>query len=229
MINKILKPALLASLCVSFASAGLISHNGTPDNTVTTSIVGVTGFATFGDAMAGMVIGATFGDGDSATCIWAAGAAGSGGCSGIGTTATNTFSLNLTGDSFNSNWVLSAGGRLVSSLTINSLAGSTVFDIVPTSPANSTPGSAEGAAVNGTTVGNFNGVGAYSNRIQIGVNPAVGDLYGLLTITFNGPVGSASFIADTDSVGLPGGVPEPSSIALLLGGLGILAWKRRRG
>ena len=179
--------------------------------------------------MTGMLISVVFDGGDTANCVWAATAPGAGGCNGVGGSAANTFSLVQSGDTFSQPWTLTAAGRLVTSLTIDALLGNTVFDWVGTDPVNSTPGSAEGVAVNGTTVGNFNGIGGYSNQIQIGANPAVGDLYGVLRIDFNGGVGSASFLADTDTVGLPGGdIPEPSTYLMIAAGLGLVAWKRRR-
>lgn len=231
---KAIKAVLLALMCVALASAAAITHNGTPDNTTTTSIVGITGFATTGNQMVGMTVTGTFGSGGTATCIWAQTGANSGGCTGteVGS-PLNTFTLSLAGDTFTANWNLSATGRLLQALTINALDGATVFDIVSTDPTNSTPGSSSGFAISGTVSNQANttGIGAYSNRIQVGANPAVGDLYGFLSIQFDGLVETATFRADTDTVGLPGGggdVPEPSSIALLAAGVALIAWKRSR-
>ena len=230
MKRTILLSAFLA-LSTSIASAGLITA-GAPDNSTTTSIVGITGFSTFGDQMAGMQISVTFEGGDTASCTWAITGLGAGGCSGTGVLSDlNGFNLNLTGDSFNSNWNFTATGRLATSLTINAILGNTVFDIIATDPPNSTPGSAEGVSLNGNTPGTPTGSGIYSNLIAVGLNAAVGDLYGALAITFSSGVASATFIADTDTVGLPGNggdIPEPSTYVLIGAGAALLAWKRRR-
>ncbi|MBY0375810.1 MAG: PEP-CTERM sorting domain-containing protein [Bryobacteraceae bacterium] len=231
MKKTILLSGFLALFTSSLASAALITA-GAPDNSTTTSIVGITGFSTLGDQMGGMQISVTFDGGDIATCTWAATGVGAGGCSGTGASSdNNAFNLNLTGDTFSSNWNFTATGRLATSLTINAILGNTVFDIIATDPANSTPGSAEGLALNGTTPGTPTGSGIYSNVIAVGANSAVGDLYGALTITFSGGVASATFLADTDTVGLPGNggdVPEPSTYALIAVGAALIAWKRRR-
>lgn len=231
MKNTILFSAFLALFTSSVASAGLITA-GAPDNTTTTSVIGITGFSTFGDQMGGMQISVTFDGGDTATCTWAATGVGAGGCSGTGVASdNNTFNLNLTGDTFSSNWNFTATGRLATSLTIDAILGNTVFDIIATDPANSTPGSAEGVPVNGSIPGAPTGNGIYSNLIAVGANTAVGDLYGALTITFSGGVASATFLADTDTVGLPGNggdIPEPSTYVLIAAGSALIAWKRRR-
>jgi hypothetical protein len=231
MKKTTLLSAFLALFTSSIASAGLITA-GAPDNSTTTSVIGITGFSTFGDQMGGMQISVTFDGGDSASCTWINGVGGAGGCTGTGVASSNnTFSLNLTGDTFNSNWNFTATGRLATSLTINAILGNTVFDIITTDPTNSTPGSAEGVPVNGTTPGSPTGSGIYSNLIAVGINPTVGDLYGALAITFSAPVDSATFLADTDTVGLPGNggdIPEPSTYVLIGAGAALIAWKRRR-
>lgn len=68
--------------------------------------------------------------------------------------------------------------------------------------------------------------------MNVGAAAAVGDLYAVLTITFNNPgLGnnqSATWIADTDTVGLFI-VPEPGTFAMLgIACLGLLAYARRR-
>ena len=230
-MNRFMRLAGISLLGLGSAFAAAISHNGTPDNTTTTSIIGITGSATTGNEMSGMLVSVVFGSGGTASCSWIATGAQSGGCTGTSSTSSlDTFSLSLDGDTFAANWVLSATGRLVQSITINALLGATVFDII--NGGDGTPGSANGFPVTGTVTNQVNtvGIGGYSNRIQVGANAPVGDLYGVLTINFDGLVSAATFRADTDSVGLPGGprIPEPGTWAMMLSGLGAAALLRRR-
>lgn len=223
------------------ALAGTISTGGQVAGT-TVNAIDITGFATTGDQMSGMIVTGNF---DSSVglvsldCIWAAGAGTSGSCAASGSGAA--FSLALTGDTFSATWSLGVTGSLnLRSLFFNGLPGFTVFD---RDPALSTDGSANGADATGSTLGAANaaidGTATYINQVGTMGNPPVGDIYSRVEIVFNG-VGvapiiggpAATFTMDTDSIGLRGGdpgsgVPEPSTLAMIAGGLLLAGWRKR--
>jgi hypothetical protein len=72
--------------------AGTISTVG--DGGATVSVVGVTGFTTTGDQMAGMLVSITYSDDGGDDCVWAATGVATGGCSGEG------FDVAQSGDTF---------------------------------------------------------------------------------------------------------------------------------
>ncbi|MEO5923861.1 MAG: PEP-CTERM sorting domain-containing protein [Bryobacteraceae bacterium] len=240
-----MKSILIFALASAAAFGGTISTGGA-SNGSPLSIVDVTGFGTSGNEMAGMMITGNFSTGGNASCVWAVTGANSGGCTGL--TGLNGFSLSLNGDTFSSNWVLNGISTAVNaslqSLVFNGPAGFTVFD--RTSPSEGTPGSASGRDASGTTSPTNgkqvapNGIATYSDIVSVGANAAVGDLYSKVTIVFGGggtglvAGQSAEFQMDTDNIGLRGGnpgsgVPEPSTFALIGGGLlGLAALRRKR-
>ena len=199
------------------AQAGIIFmssiNTGTP-----IAINDLTGLVTTGDLMAGMTVSGLFSNGSTQTCVWTATGAGSGGCT-AGNAADGSFSLNQAGDTVTSPFGLTnlSTDAFLLVLTINGGLGNTVFDIVATPGL--TPGSDAGLAVSGTTPGGSpNGTGIYANLVNVGASAALGDLYEQLGIDFGtglAPGISASFLADTDSVGLPGGLPgstDPNAV-----------------
>ncbi len=242
-----MRSILIFVLSSAAAFAGTITTTGATNGSPF-SIVDVTGFSTTGDQMAGLLVTGNFSTGGNVVCLWAATGVDSGGCSG--TTGSNSFSLALSGDTFSSSWILNgistAVGASLQSLVFNGPAGFTVFD--RTSPSPGTPGSSSGRDANGSTNAKsgkgepaaVNGVATYSNIVSVGANAALADLYAQVTIVFGaGGAGltagqSADFLMDTDSIGLRGdvpgsGVPEPSTLALIGGGLlGLAAFRRKR-
>src|SRR5687768_5085653 len=68
------------------------------DNTLTSNIPGLTGFATTGAMMSGLTVTATFSTGFSETAVWGTTGATSG--AAVGT----NWSLGLTGDSYTNDW-----------------------------------------------------------------------------------------------------------------------------
>ncbi|MBY0507443.1 MAG: hypothetical protein K2X03_26250 [Bryobacteraceae bacterium] len=216
-----MKYALWCGLWLAAApvsQAGIIFLNnvnaGTP-----LSINSLTGLPTTGDLMDGMIITATFSNGQTQTCVWAATGAGAGGCAG-GAAANGSFSLNVSGDTETNPFQLTnlSTTALLLSLTLNAAPANAVFDII-TAPG-LTPGSGFGQAVSGfTPTGAPNGLGTYSNIVNLGTDPAQGDLYTQLVIEF-GALGLApgivgTFVADTDSISpAVSGVPEPVTYVL---------------
>jgi len=145
----------------------------------------------------------------------------------------------------NAYWEFSTNSA-VSSFTINAIAANIVFDIfaildndaAPTGFANS-EGSADGwwqenshqrTDSRGSVTGTNGFQWVFSNPIAVGSEPAAGDLYGSLAITFNNPfTGTGAdlfqFGVDSDRVAP---IPEPTTIVLFgLGLLGLASMSRR--
>ncbi len=90
-------------------------------------------------------------------------------------------------------------------------------------------GTASGADATGTTSDDSDGDAIYSNLVAVSPGLPVGDIFTTLTISFNGLTGgaSATFVADTDTIGVYG-IPEPGTVTLMLLGLAGFAIGRRR-
>ena len=233
---------LVIGLMFACATRG-VSHAGTITTTgqingTTVNATDLTGFSTFGDAMTGMTVNAMFGGG-TVSCIWAVTGVGSGGCAGS-SVGIGSFSVAQSGDTFSNDWTLTnttlVGAVPIPLLSVffDGLPGKTVFDRT-FGGATGTNGSALGADATGTTSsGQPNGAATYIDQVATLGNPPVGDIFARLRIDFgNGlaPQATATWIADTDSIGVRGGgnTPEPSTWAmLLLGGCALAAVKRWR-
>lgn len=221
----------------TLAEAGIISTGGQNPGT-TVNAIDITGFTTTGNQMAGMTVTGTFTDGITATCIWADGGGTTGNCAA--TNGGGSFSLTLTGDTFSNPFNLGVTGTLnLLSLLFNGIPGGTVFDRTFTDVG--TPGSELGLDANGTTVpAAINGSATYIDQVGTLGNAPVGDLFARLQLDFSGaglaplaggaPVATFSF--DTDTIGVRGsnggGVPEPSTWAMMAGGLALVAFSRLR-
>jgi hypothetical protein len=213
----------------SIAAAGVVSTVGDSAGTQL-DVIGITGFTTLGSDMAGLQVTATYAQGGPQMCIWAATSATAGGCDIAG-----VFSISQDGDTFTQSWTFQNMSTFDSVQTLvlngNPLRGSdsgVVFDRT-FGGVEGTDASALGADADGTTTDTSNGSATYSDIVAVMPDAPVGDIFAILTIRFDGnglgPGQSATFVADTDTIGLgDGAVPEPGTVGLLaLGLLGIAA------
>lgn len=213
--------AAIAALWGAAAYGGALSTSGANPGAAT-EINSITGFTTTGDQMAGMKVSVTFVSGQTDSCIWGVLGANSGGCS------TQNFEVSQTGDTFNSDWSYNTDFATASILFEGVLGpgAGVVFD--RTNPDTGTPGTAQGADASGTTVG-ADGEATYMDIVNILGFGAVGDIYAKVEIVF-GPRGatSATWIMDTDTVGVDRVIPEPGTFVLMGAGLAGAALLRRR-
>jgi hypothetical protein len=207
----------LASFGASNANA--VSYATDPSVTVTTPAI--IGSATTGALMNGMLISATFANSFSQTLAWAATGLDSGGVTGT------DWGLSVAGDTFSANWtfVNTIGSNLVQ-LTLNGAPGQTMFDTVFGAD---TPGSFSATTfVENPTAA---GVATFSRRVALLGNAPAGDLWDVLSVSFTGGgvAGGFTFQQDTDNgVTLTAAIPEPSTYALMLAGLGFVGFVANR-
>lgn len=208
---------LLAAATTASSAAVVVSKN----LAVVQAIPGLTGFATTGAQMDGLLVTASFANGFTETLAWADTDATSGGVTGMG------WGLSLSGDSFTNAWLFTSTLRDLQTLVLDASGPGqvTVFDT--NLPSTGTAGSDLGLdffLLNGCS--DCQGTAAYTNAVGIGAADPLGDLFHTLTVNFTGnalPSGDFSFEQDTDndSRSTTGFVPEPSSIALI--GVALLA------
>lgn len=191
------------------------------------AIPGLTGFATTGSMMDGLVVQACFTVLGCETRNWADTGANSGGVSGTG------WGLSVTGDTFGADWEFAIGanvGQLISVL-LDARTALTLFDRTFTGAG--TSGSANGldftTALNGGTTIDV----TYLNPTGVGDDAPVGDIFQQVSIVFrneSGPRTNWSFDQDTDNDSrFVIQVPEPATLLLLgLGTLALVRLQRRR-
>ncbi len=186
IIQKLLTGASLT--CVALSTAGSASA---------ATITALTGFSTTGSDMSGMEVTVNFQNGTSSTAIWSTIS------SGIGAASTGGWTLSESGNTFGDLWTFSNNtGSTISSLSINAIAGKTVFDIDPRlDDTFSTVGSADGIKFNvnsGVAPTSFE----YGNIVNLAGKAPVGDLYAELNLFWRSGFASGSslrFVADTDN------------------------------
>lgn len=227
--TKFLVSALLATAA---ATSQATVVNVVTDTRVVDIIPGLTGFATTGAQMAGLLVTATFSSGYSQTLAWATTGTQSGGVSGSG------WGLSVTGDTFSSafNYTVDATRGQLTNLILNASGSNqvTLFDTTFNNQVG-TPNSASGltfAVSSGCA--SCNVTATYSNVVAIVGSAAVGDLFHILSLTFvngTGPTAAFAFRQDIDNDSRlnTGFVPEPGAVSLLaLGLLAMGAMVRRR-
>lgn len=224
--------AALMAIGASAAHAAAVPANvsTTPGSAFATPVVNT---SSNGATMDGMLVTVTFADATTSAGIWAATGITSGGAFADG------WSLALDGSSINHPWGLSNTGSrgAIVGFAIDAAPGSTSFDVVFGDEL--TPDSLTGWPFGTVTDSLATVTGAeavYSNRLFVG-GSFHGDMYEMLSVSLVGGLqanGVLEFLADTDSAqrgSITSSVPEPQTHALMLAGLGMLAWttRRRRG
>jgi hypothetical protein len=244
------------------APSRVIAQTSTFETGTIYTIPGVATSQTTGRAMNGMLVSWTMGDGSAGSATWStwsvlgveySGIRWSNGTSGL------ELSIGPDANTFSADWSLSTFGfRLgVYTMTFNGAPGRTLFDCAWTGTACASRGQPSGATLPGTP-GSSSGLSGlngpyygnptfrYSNAVQVGSAPPVGDLFEQLTIDFAkgmNVLGARSYLfrIDTDNslldqplptvASATTTVPEPGSLVLVtigLGGLGIMSRHRRR-
>lgn len=194
------------------SAASVVSETADPGVRQTTS--GVASFTTTGADMAGMTVDAMFAASGGTQEIWAATGSSSGGVSGSG------WSLNQSGNTFSSNWVLIADGLAdpITSLLIDGGPGDTIFDVI--SAPETTPDSASGRPFTiSSATGDWDLEITYIDEVAItgDSNSPYGDLFRRLKIDFvNGSFADGNrldFQIDADTLAISGDIqPDPDPV-----------------
>lgn len=177
------------------------------------TITGVTGFATYGDEMNGMEVTINFQDGSSSNALWGATGFQSGAASSSGWTLSHTGYTGIDPWTFTNN-----SGLTISSLFINAIAGSTVFDVDTTFEV--TPNSSTGVPF--TLISGDAPAVEYDNIVNVVGAPPAGDLYAWMTLRWaNGLASNSSIIfsLDTDkAIAVVDPNPRPVPVPSIFGG-----------
>ncbi len=204
-------------------------------------VVGITGSATTGGDMAGMLVTALFGSGRAVTVPWTATGVDSGQATGEVPDVNDrrlSFLLSQGGDTFTDQWTLTntsevgAESALIG-FVLDGFPGDTVFDRT-FGGAFGTTGSFLGRDFFSDTDLGFDLTlnAIYVGQVAINGSAPVGDLFRFLDVRFSEPIFNTDpalqFFLDTDSIGLPPGqAPEPATLLLLAAGLASVIRRRR--
>jgi hypothetical protein len=240
-IRTLIIPALALAALIHPCEVGAVTVTYDPINTTVVNIIGVTGYQTYGNEMAGMTVTADFADGSSDTEIWKATSSTGGAVVGQG------WQLAENGDTYTSNWIMTITDRTlqISSLTLTGFVASdvvtdgTAFDRTQPDPGTANSSNGHDLSVSSAT-GAWNAIDvAYRDPLRsLSSGQSVQyDEYRQIELTFgslaNGTTfvptpfvfgNSLSFVQDTDTVGMP----EPSSFILAAMGLLCIAAIRSR-
>jgi hypothetical protein len=213
---------ILTGTCLFIAASQSQAITIATDASVSDVIPGVAAFTTSGAQMAGMSVTATFDSGVVESRTWAATGANSGGVTGsnwsLDVSSATTFDINA--------WsFLNSTGAGLTGLVLDGRGRQTMFDRT-FSPFPGTPDSANGSDFQDNV--NAVGTATYSRQVAVGANAPVGDLWRILTVSFDQSVTATSwsFTQDTDNDIRITGVPAPATLALL--GLGLAGFGFRR-
>jgi hypothetical protein len=243
--------ALLCAAALACGTRALQAQTVITESSTAYRTSGLSSARTFGSSMAGMGVTAHFANGATATATW--GDLGE----GLFGAQTSLFRLTFPGDvntgTFDYDWRLTnASGAGLTRLVLSGAAARTVFDL--NGDEELTPNSALGIPLqfrpdldeDGIEVPSRYAVGStvtYRNAVRVGTDAPLGDVFEQVDLVFGTALAgglTAEFIMDSDSVGEgdsigpldPGPppattVPEPSTVALVAGGLAALAAGRR--
>ncbi|HEY3935499.1 MAG TPA: PEP-CTERM sorting domain-containing protein [Gemmatimonadales bacterium] len=244
---RLFAPFTAAALGTLALAAPLAGQSVTTDNSSPFSANSMTGFLTQFNQVGGLTVDWTFSDGTTGSGTWGLLSGGTWGVVGA------DFSLTAHGNdqAYFSLWTLSTDKDLAS-FGLDALTGNAVFDI-DNFPTVGTLGSSFGNEFNycsnvflggcfSNTTDHWNSLATYLRPIGIGGNSPVGDLYGILDVSFGAETpfeGQVKFQEDLDKVnGISGDpsfpqeeTPEPTTMTLVamgLVGLGAAGKRRRR-
>lgn len=213
MLRRICKAMLAVGLAVAtpaFGQVTIVEDPGTPNITT----VPLSGFATTGEQMAGMVVRVVFGDASSETAMWEATGSGAGGVFGTG------WEITQSGNSFLATrpWtLLNNSGKSIVELHFDGGPGDTLFDRTFDGLIG-TEGSALGRDFALTTpAGALDILVTYQDIVGVQNAAPVGDIWRRMNVQFRNMGGlanssSVAWACDTDNIEFGGDIVPDSCV-----------------